>query len=139
MTRRAIADTGPLVAILRSTEEAHAGCVAALADLRKPLLTCWPVLTEAAWLLRREPGGLEALGRMVETGALRIVPLDEQAFAWMIAFVGRYASIGAQLADAAVMYLVEREEIDLVFTLDRRDFAVYRRPDGRVVSLVPDP
>ena len=137
MTLRAAVDAGPLVAILRAREEAHAPCVAALAELRRPLLTCWPVLTEAAWLLRREPGGLKALGRMVESGAMRIVPLDEQAFAWMIAFVERYASIGAQLADAAVMYLMEHEDLDVAFTLDRRDFTVYRRSNGRAVAIVP--
>ena len=56
-----MADTGPLVAIVRTREKAHKKCVAALKTLRPPLLTCWPVLTEAAWLLRDEPGGIKAL------------------------------------------------------------------------------
>lgn len=58
MDSRSVADTGPLVAIVRKREEAHERCVAALRSLRAPLLTCWPVLTEAAWLPRNEPGGL---------------------------------------------------------------------------------
>lgn len=138
MTLRAVADTGPLVAILRAREEAHARCVAALPKLRKPLLTCWPVITEAAWLLQNEPGGLRALGRMVESGALKIIPLDDVALTWMIAFIERYATVGAQLADAAVMYLAESEGVDAVFTLDRRDFSIYRRFDGNAVTIVPD-
>jgi len=28
--------------------------------------------------------------------------------------------------------------IDTVFTLDRRDFSVYRRTDGRALDIVPD-
>jgi hypothetical protein len=40
------------VAIIRKREKAHRKCVAALKTFRPPLLTCWPVLTEAAWLLR---------------------------------------------------------------------------------------
>jgi uncharacterized protein len=48
MAERAVADTGPLVAIIRKREKAHRKCVAALKTLRPPLLTCWPVLTEAA-------------------------------------------------------------------------------------------
>jgi hypothetical protein len=56
MAERAVADTGPLVAIIRKRENAHRKSVAALKLIRPPLLTCWPVLTEAARLLRGEPG-----------------------------------------------------------------------------------
>ena len=138
MTLRAAIDTGPLVAILRAREESHVPCVAALTELRQPLLTCWPVITEAAWLLRDEPGGLRALGRMVASGIVKIAPLDEADLDAMVAFVDRYSSMGAQLADAAIMLLVERESLDVVFTLDRRDFSIYRLPDGRAVTIVPE-
>lgn len=49
MIGRAVADTGPLVAIVRAHEEGHRKCAAASKAIRPPLLTCWPVLTEAAW------------------------------------------------------------------------------------------
>jgi predicted nucleic acid-binding protein len=136
---RAVADTGPLVAIVRSREKAHKKCVAALNTLRTPLLTCWPVLTEAAWLLRKEPGGTQALGGMIDSGLIRLADLDETALAWIIAFMDRYASAKAQLADAAVMYLAEHEGITTVFTLDRRDFSIYRTTDGRALDIVPEP
>ena len=41
-----------LVAIVRAREKADKRCVACLKTLRAPLVTCWPVLTETAWLLR---------------------------------------------------------------------------------------
>ena len=138
MTERAVADTGPLVAIVRKREKAYKKCVAALKELRPPLLTCWPVLTEAAWLLAGEPGGIKALGGLVQSGAVRIIELDDQALHWIVAFLERYASIGAQMADAAVMYIAEREGIDTVFTLDHRDFSVYRTTDGRALDIVPE-
>jgi uncharacterized protein len=62
VAKRAVADTGPLVAIVRTREKNHKKCAATLKTLRAPLLTCWPVLTEAAWLLRKEPGGMKAIG-----------------------------------------------------------------------------
>ena len=139
MDDRAVADTGPLVAIIRKREDAHGRCVAALRTLRPPLLTCWPVLSEAAWLLRDEPSAMKALGELVRSGAVRLVELDEVALHWIVAFLGRYASAGAQMADAAVMYVAEREGIDTVFTLDRRDFSIYRTSDGRALSIVPEP
>jgi predicted nucleic acid-binding protein len=133
-----VVDTGPLVAIVRSREKAHKKCVAALKTLRTPLLTCWPVLTEAAWLLRNEVGGIRAVGGLIESGLIELVELDKTALAWMIAFLERYASAGAQMADAAVMYIAEREGIDTVFTLDRRDFSIYRTTDGRALNIVPE-
>jgi len=36
------------------------------------------------------------------------------------------------------MFIAEREGIDTVFTLDKRDFSVYRASDGRALSIVPD-
>lgn len=138
MINPAVVDTGPLVAIVRKREESHARCVAALKDFRSPLLTCWPVLTEAAWLLRKEPGGIKAIGEIVRSGAIEIIELDEAALHWIIAFLDRYASAVAQMADAALMYIAEREGIDTVFTLDRRDFPVFRTTDGRALRIVPD-
>ena len=138
MTSQAVADTGPLVAVVRSREKAHKKCAATLKTFRPPLLTCWPVLTEAAWLLRQEPGGMKAIGGLITSGLVKLVELDETALAWIIAFMDRYASAKAQMADAALMYIAEREGIDTVFTLDRRDFSIYRTTDGRALAMVPD-
>jgi len=138
VSRRAVADTGPLVATVREREKAHKRCVSALKELRAPLLTCWPVLTEVAWLLRKEPEGMKALGGLIRSGSVKLVELDEAALHWIIEFLGRYASAGAQMADAALMYIAEREGIDTVFTLDRRDFSVYRTTDGRALNIVPE-
>lgn len=138
MPSRAVADTGPLVAIIRSREKVHKKCVAALKTLRTPLLTCWPVLTEAAWLLRNEPGGIKAIGKLIDSGLVKLAPLDDEALAWIIAFMERYADANAQMADAALMYLAEQEGIDTVFTLDRRDFSIYRTTDGRALTIVPE-
>jgi predicted nucleic acid-binding protein len=120
----ALADTGPMVAIFRTREKAHKKCAATLKALRPPLLTCWPVLTEAAWLLRNEPGGFKALAGLLDRGVVQLAALDQTAIPRIVAFLDRYASANAQLADAALMYLAEHEGIDTVFTLDRRDFSI---------------
>ena len=78
------------------------------------------------------------LGGLVESGAVRLVQLDEVALRWTISFLERYASAEAQRADAALMYIAEREGINTVFTLDRRDFSVYRTTDGRALHIVPE-
>lgn len=138
MTYRVLIDTGPLVAILSHRDSHHESCSALLRQIQPPLLTCWPVLTEAAWLLRREPAGLERLLSSFDAGLFRLLELDDNALAWIGKFLRRYRNLEAQLADAALVYLAEREGIDQIFTLDRRDFSVYRTSRNRMLRLLPE-
>lgn len=63
--------------------------------------------------------------------------LDDSAPAWLATFLRRYRNMGAQIADGALVYLAEREGIETVFTLDRRDFSVYRLGNGRSLRILP--
>jgi hypothetical protein len=58
---------------------------------------------------------------------------------WVEAFLKRYANLGAQLADACLVYLAARDGIDTVFTLDRRNFSVYRYGKNRRLKIIPAP
>ena len=69
---------------------------------------------------------------------IELLTLDAPAVPWIAGFMRRYEAIGAQLADAALVYLAERENIHRVFTLDRRDFSVYRLKRNRVLTLIPE-
>jgi hypothetical protein len=72
-----------------------------------------------------------------QSGLLELAHLDQEAAPWLADFLHRYEKLGAQLADAALVYLAEREGIDTVFTLDRRDFSVYRMGGRRSLTLLP--
>jgi hypothetical protein len=132
-----LVDTGPLVAIASVRDQHHQLCVEQLRLLQPPLLTCWPVITEAAWLLRHDTSAVERLLGSFDVGLLRLLVLDEKAIRWLAAFLMRYRKMGAQIADGALVYLAEREGIDTVFTLDRRDFLVYRLSNGRSLQVLP--
>ena len=132
-----LVDTGPLVAIASARDQYHQICVEQLRLLQPPLLTCWPVITEAAWLLRHQPSAVERLLGSFEVGLLRLLILDEKAPRWLAEFLTRYRKMGAQIADGALVHLAEREGIDTVFTLDRRDFLIYRLADGRSLRILP--
>ena len=137
MTGRVLVDTGPLVAILSRRDAHHRACVDQLRELAPPLLTCWPVITEAAWLLRHYPAAIERLLGSFDAGLLRLLPLEEHAVSWIGRFLRRYRKLGAQVADAALVYLAEQEGIETIFTLDRRDFSVYRFGHNQSLRLLP--
>jgi predicted nucleic acid-binding protein len=135
---RVLVDTGPLVSILSARDEHHKRCTRALESIRPPLLTCWPVLTEATWLLRREPFAVDRLLSTVREGWLELLPLAADAAAPIARILEKYRSLDPQIADAALVHLAEQERIDTIFTLDRRDFSVYRIGGRRRFRIVPD-
>jgi predicted nucleic acid-binding protein len=74
-----------------------------------------------------------------EQGMLAFADVDQTAVQWIASFLNRYRSLGAQLADATLAYLAEREGIYAIFTLNRRDFSVYRVGRNRSFRLLPEP
>ncbi len=135
--QRILIDTGPIVAILSEADQLHARCVTELANLRPPLFTCWPVVTEAQWLLRRDSKAVEGLFRAFERGLFALLPLDESALSWLADFLARYSNLEPDLADACLVCLAEREGIQAIFTLDQRDFSLYRYQRNRRLKIIP--
>ena len=70
-------DTGPLVSFLASGLRQHSWTCEQWKLFRAPLLTCEPVLTEAAFLLKREGREPDPLFALLERGVIRIA-LDVQ-------------------------------------------------------------
>jgi predicted nucleic acid-binding protein len=136
--KRVLVDTGPLVAILSRDDEYHDVCVDALRGMVGPLLSCWPVITEAAWLLRRCPRAVQQLLQSIDSGFLELLPLAGAEAAIISSLMRKYEDIRPQLADAALVHLAGRERIKTIFTLDRRDFAVYRSSRKRNFEIVPE-
>jgi predicted nucleic acid-binding protein len=121
-----LVDAGPLVALVDADDQHHPRCVAALRAFREPMATVWPPLTEAMYLLGDLPGAQEALWEMLERGALHLFPLDSGDAPRMRELMRKYANRPMDLADAALLRVAEREGIRRIFTVDRRDFSVYR-------------
>lgn len=129
-------DAGPLVATLHEDDRNHDRCVAALQSLREPVGTVWPVIGEAMFLLRFSWESQDALWNLIATEAIRLLPLGPEDVPRMRELMGKYRDLPMDLADAALVCVAERERIRRVFTVDRRDFAIYRpRKIGRFEIL----
>jgi hypothetical protein len=136
--KRVLADTGPIVAILSRRDQHHKICVEALRDMPGPLFTCWPVITEAAWLLRRDPNVVQQLLNSINAGLFEMLTLTTGDAKPIATIMDKYRDIRIQVADAALVHLAMRDGMDTVFTLDRRDFSVYRLPRGRAFRVIPE-
>ena len=138
MAERVLIDTGPIIAILSEDDEHHSRCSQALTDLVPPLFTCWPVITEAAWLLRKRPDTVARMFEGFTGGFFAFLSLTGDDLPGIAAVMKRYESTGLQLADAALAHLTERENIRTVFTTDRRDFSIIRLKRNRTLKLIPN-
>ncbi len=130
-------DAGPLIAIVKADDQHHAACAAALKTIRHPLATVWPALTEAMYLLGDVPGGQEAVWEMIARGAVQLLELGLADLPRIRELMRKYADRGMDLADAALIRVAEREGIREFFTVDRKDFAVYRLHNKMRPVLIP--
>jgi hypothetical protein len=128
-----IADTGFLVAYWNKADLHHRW--ARNLVLRAPLLTCAPVLTEAAYLI----GNPEPLLQMLVDGDLS-VDFDVAGNAErLLRWLKQYSDIDPGLADACVVCLGELTPRAEILTTDRRDFTFYRTLAGKPLRCVFPP
>ena len=128
-------DTGPLLAFLVAGLDHHAWACAQWRRLHPPLLTCEPVLTEAAFLLKREGCDPDPVFELVARGVVRVGLQVEPQLADLRALMRRYRDRPMSLADACLVRLAELLDDHRVCTLDS-DFTVYRKHGKKPVPLV---
>ncbi len=131
-------DTGPLVTFLAAGAEHHTWVCDQWKRLHAPLLTSEPVLTEAAFLLKREGRETDPLFELLERGVLRVALEIEDQLADLRTLMRRYRDRPMSLADACLVRLSEMHRDCKVFTLDP-DFRTYRRHGNKVIpALMPE-
>ena len=64
--------SGPLAAYLNRRDPYHKWAVAVMKQMKPPMLTCEPVLTEAVYFLREDGLEVGPLFQLLERGALRL-------------------------------------------------------------------
>lgn len=134
-----LTDAGPLVALVHEDDQDHDTCRQAFRELEDLLVTVWPAFTEATYLLGFSWRAQDALWEMVRRGVVSFLPLDESDAPRMRALMEKYRDLPMDLADAALVRVAEREGLKRIFTVDRRDFSVYRPEGLGTFELVPGP
>jgi uncharacterized protein len=135
--RAVLVDTGPLVALLDRSDNDHTAVVETLAKIQDRLVSVWPVLVEAMYLLAFSWQAQKALWEMFETGAVELLPLHDDDLPRLKSLMEKHRDLPMDLADAALVRVAEREGIRRVLTLDRRDFSVYQLARKGGFTLLP--
>ena len=74
---------------------------------------------------------------MIDGQLITIKPLHNESIMWLKKFMLNYHDMGVQIADASLCYLAESHKIDTVFTLDRKDFSIYRIKGKQSLYIIP--
>jgi uncharacterized protein len=129
-----IADTGPLVGWINRRDKWHAWSVSVMRGLEPPLITCEAIIAEAAWHLGDSREAVDQLYRLIEVGALRIVPLLPDQVTHVRALSAEYPEM--DFCDAAVVRLSEMHPRAIVLTTDTGHFTIYRRFQNKPIPLL---
>ncbi len=133
-----LVDAGPLIALIHKDDTNHLRCAEAMKSITEPLGTVWPAFTEAMYLLSFSWKAQEALWEMVERGVVELLALEDRDVIRIRDLMKKYRDLPMDLADAALVAVAEREKIRRMFTLDRRDFEVYRPAKLNRFILLPE-
>jgi len=132
-----IIDTGPLVALFDGSDRYHRICLELLKDVKGPLLTVWPVVTETFYLLDFSWKAQDNFWEFLQRGGIVVVDQQGKALERCRLLMKKYKDLPMDLADAALVVLAEARKEDTVFTLDHRDFSIYKPLHTKRFRLIP--
>ena len=130
-----LVDAGPLVGAFWPADQWHVWSRSTLSSLNAPVYTTESVFAEAAHLLKPSLPALLQLFSAVDHGLVRFCPVYPLRIARAAAIVATYAP-RADAGDASLLILSEQFPRARLITIDKGDFQIYRRADGRPVPCI---
>ena len=130
-----LCDTGPLVALYSPHDAAQRACREALDAYQGKLLTTWPVITEAIYMLPRQDQR-ELLWELILRGGVEISQIEPPDIKRIHELMAKYADVGMDLADASLVAVAERLRVRHIFSLDSH-FRIYRPRHIKVFEVFP--
>lgn len=130
-------DTGPIVALFDKDDRYHSLCLDVLKTIREPLMTTWPVLTECFYLLNFSWEAQESLWVFLLRGGINVYPIEKEDILRCRDLMKQYSDLPMDLADATLVALADSLDILKIFTLDHKDFSIYRFKGKKRFILIP--
>ncbi len=131
---KTLIDTGPLVAYLNRRDPYHEWATALMKQVRPPMRTSEPVLTEALYFLREDGVSVDSIFQMLERGVIQLDFDLSSQWPRIRTLMRRWPRM--DLADASIVMMSELHSRCQVLTVDRKDFSVYRRNDRQVIDFI---
>ncbi|MEI2773996.1 MAG: PIN domain-containing protein [Candidatus Competibacter sp.] len=123
-----IADTGFWVAFFNHGDDRHLRARECVRNLREPLITTLPVVTETCYLLQQRGGVSLALVYVgcLRQGGYHLFQTQNTALERIEQLLRQYANLPIDFADASLVVLADTLGHGRILSTDRRDFDTYR-------------
>ena len=135
----ALLDTGILYALVDQGDKWHFPATESIATYTGTILVPAPVVGETCYLVARS-GGTRAVARFLRflvQSNWQICDPTETDYVQVVDILEQYADSRIDFVDTIVMAIAERLSIQKVFTVDRRDFRIYRPRHCKFLELLP--
>ena len=130
-------DTGPIVALFDASDDYHSVCLELLKNVNEPLITTWPVLTEAFYLLGFSWKAQDNLWEFILRGGAEVLSMDDKQQTRCRLLMEKYADLPMDLADGSLVVFAESKKVKKIFTLDHKDFRIYKPARMKNFTLLP--
>jgi predicted nucleic acid-binding protein len=130
-------DTEPIVALFDASDNYHALCIETLKNMEGSLATTWAVLTEAFYLLDFSLKAQDNLWEFIIRDGMEIIVLDNKLQIRCRQLMEQYNDLPMDLADATLVAIAEHLKIENIFTLDHKDFNIYKPAKIKAFNILP--
>ena len=133
----AVVDTGPLYAVVDEDDADHARCRAALEEADCRLIIPTLVVAEATYLIGTRLGPDVEAQFLKSLTAMHVEEPTPDDWPRIADLVKQYGDFPLGGADASIVALAERLDIETIVTLDDRHFRAVRPRHRKTFRLLP--
>ena len=130
-----LTDSGPIIALLDTSDQHHEWAVEQFSHLSSALVTCEGAITEATHLL--QDAGVKPWGvlELLEREIIAIRFDLESNLDRVLSLMKKYADTPMDFVDACLVAMTESKRDCRLLTLDS-DFRIYRRFERQAIPLI---
>ncbi len=118
-------DAGPIIALFNKNDRYHKKIKEFLKNYNGMLTTTWPVVTEISHMLDFNVQTQIDFLLWIQLGGVNIEAIENEDIGRIIELSTKYSDIPMDLADASLVVLSEKLNINKIITIDS-DYYVYR-------------
>ncbi len=130
-------DSGPLIALADQGDAKHEECWKALRSIPRAttIFTVPHALMEVFYILAPVPSAIDAAFKLLKS--LRVEFYEDVSLDRVQELIDKYNDLPMDFVDACIVAAAEEHQVNTIFTLDKRDFHVYRPRHVKSFHLLP--
>ena len=137
-----LTDTGFWLALFNQRDKHHKKAVAFMSVNAEELITTWPIITEASYMIGRELGVQSQVRflQLIKSNLVNVQKISKSDINIIERLMLKYADLPMDLADAPLVILAEELGHGRILSTNQRDFRAYRWKNHKPFEnlLLPD-